>query len=130
MRYEYDGVTYERSYFVSYPDKCIVMKFSASEKGKLSFVLRPTVPYKQDFAKEPDDGAKKTGEVVSYVNDNVGVVELSGNMACYDIDFLGLYKVFTDGNVAADTIDHAYVDTAEGEGLDLVAEILLDGVRA
>ncbi|WP_289466311.1 glycoside hydrolase N-terminal domain-containing protein, partial [Klebsiella pneumoniae] len=54
VKYEFDGVTYERSYFVSYPDKCIVIKLSASQKGKLSFILRPTVPYKQDFAKAPD----------------------------------------------------------------------------
>lgn len=118
VKYDYNGVTYERSYFVSYPDKCIVIKLSANKESALSFTLRPTVPYKQDFAKEPEDGAKKTGEVKSFVKDNIGTVELSGNMSCYDIDFMGLYKVYTDGNVTADTVKHTYVDTAENEHTD------------
>ncbi len=118
VKYDYEGVTYQRSYFVSYPDKCIVIKLSASEKGKLSFVLRPTVPYKQDFAKEESDGAKKTGEVSSFVENGVGVVELSGNMSCYDIDFLGIYKVFTNGKVMSEVVDHTYIDTAEIEHTD------------
>lgn len=129
VRYEYGGVTYERSCFVSYPDKCIVIKLS-SEKGALSFTLRPTVPYKQDFAKEPDDGAKKTGEVVSFVKDNVGVVELSGNMACYDIDFLGIYKVYTDGKVSAGTAEHTYTDTAELEHTDTNGVIKVDNAES
>ena len=118
VKYDFEGVTYERSYFVSYPDKCIVIKLSANKESALSFTLRPTVPYKQDFAKEPEDGAKKTGEVKSFLKDNVGTVELSGNMSCYDIDFMGLYKVYTDGNVTADTVKHTYVDTAENEHTD------------
>ena len=118
VKYDFGGVTYERRYFVSYPDKCIVIRLSASEKGKLSFILRPTVPFKQDFAKVPEDGARKTGEVKSFVKDNIGTVELSGNMACYDIDFLGIYKVYTDGNIYADTVKHSYTDTAEIEKVD------------
>ncbi len=118
VKYIYNGVTYTRSYFVSYPDKCIVIRLCASEKGKLSFVLRPTVPYKQDFAKEPGDGAIKTGEVISFVKDGVGVVELSGSMSCYDIDFLGIYKVFTDGKVLSETVEHRYIDTSETERTD------------
>lgn len=129
VKYEFEGVTYERSYFVSYPDKCIVIKLSASQEGKLSFVLRPTVPYKQDFAKEEGDGAKKTGEVVSFVKNGVGVVELSGNMSCYDIDFLGIYKVYTDGKVAADTVEHTYVDTADIEHTDTNGVIKVGGAK-
>lgn len=114
VEYDYNGVAFKRSYFVSYPDKCIVIKLCASKKGALSFTLRPTVPYIQDFAKFPEDGAKKTGEVISYVKDGVGTVELFGNMSCYDIDFLGIYKVYTDdGNVLAKECDYTYVDTAD-----------------
>lgn len=118
VKYDYDGVTYERSYFVSYPDKCIVIKLSASRKGALSFTLRPTVPYKQSFAKEEGDGAVKTGEVKSYVQNDVGIIELCGNMSCHDIDFMGLYKVHTDGKVTCDTVEHRYLDTAELEHTD------------
>ena len=118
VKYDYNGVTYERSYFVSYPDKCIVIKLTASKKGSLSFTLRPTVPYKQSFAKQEGDGAVKTGEVNSYVENNVGIIELTGNMSCHDIDFMGLYKVYSDGNIYADLAEHKYLDTAEIEHTD------------
>lgn len=127
VKYEFDGIAYERSYFVSYPDKCIVIKLSVDKKEALSFTLRPTVPYKQDFAKEPEDGAKKTGEVISFVKEGIGTVELSGNMSCYDIDFLGIYKVYTDGNVTADTVKHTYVDTAEIQHTDTNGVISVEG---
>ena len=45
VRYDYGGVTYSREYFTSYPDKVMAIKLSASESGKLSFTLRPTIPY-------------------------------------------------------------------------------------
>ena len=127
VHYDFEGVTYKREYFVSYPDKCIVIKLSASKEGSLSFTLRPTVPYKQDFAKKVDDGAKKTGEVISFVEDNIGTVELSGNMACYDIDFLGIYKVFTDGKTSEDFVEHTYLDTAEIEHTDKNGVIKVSG---
>lgn len=130
VRYEYEGVTYERSYFVSYPDKCIVIRLSASKKGALSFTLRPTVPYKQDFTKVPDDGAKKTGEVISFTKDNIGTLELSGNMSCYDIDFLGIYKVFTDGTVHSGTTEHIYTDTACLEHTDTNGIITVENAES
>lgn len=39
-QYTIDGVNYEREYFVSYPQKAIIVRLKASEKGKLSFNLR------------------------------------------------------------------------------------------
>ncbi|MBQ7400377.1 MAG: glycoside hydrolase N-terminal domain-containing protein [Clostridia bacterium] len=113
VKYDYNGVTYERNCFVSYPDKCIVIKLSASEKGAVSFTLRPTVPYKQDFAAVPEDGASKTGEVVSSVENGIGKVELFGKMGIYDTDFLGIYKVFAEnGSVTCGKVDYTYTDSA------------------
>ncbi|MDQ2075423.1 glycoside hydrolase family 95 protein [Marinimicrobium sp. ABcell2] len=37
VSFDVDGVTYRRDYFASYPDGVIVMRVSASEKGKISF---------------------------------------------------------------------------------------------
>lgn len=113
VKYDYNGVSYKREYFVSYPDKCIVIKLSALEKGKVNFTLRPTVPYKQDFAVVPEDKAFKTGTVISSVENNVGKVELFGKMGIYDTDFLGIYKVYTEnGSVKSDEVDYTYTDSA------------------
>ncbi|MFT3753261.1 MAG: glycoside hydrolase family 95 protein [Paludibacter sp.] len=40
VSYEAGGVKYKREYFVSYPDKVMVIKLSASRKGALAFRLK------------------------------------------------------------------------------------------
>lgn len=40
VSYVYDGVTYKRSYFISYPDQVMVVHLKASAPGKLSFGLQ------------------------------------------------------------------------------------------
>jgi alpha-L-fucosidase 2 len=40
VKYDADGVTYTREYFVSNPDKIMVVKLSASKKGTLNFSMK------------------------------------------------------------------------------------------
>ena len=112
VAYDYDGVTYTREVFTSYPDKALVIRMDASVSGKLNFVLRPTIPWKQEYAAEEGDGASKDGQVVSYMDGKDGIVELSGKMGYYDIDFLGIYRVVTDGGtVSATACTNEYGET-------------------
>ena len=37
VKYEIDGVQYTREYFVSYPDKALIIKLTSSKKGALNF---------------------------------------------------------------------------------------------
>ena len=112
VSYSYNGVTYTRECFTSYPDKALVIRLDASSDGALSFVLRPTIPWKQKYAKWEGDGASKEGTVRSYLDGNTGVVELSGKMGYFDIDFMGLYRVVTkDGTVNATTCINEYGET-------------------
>ena len=115
VSYVYDGVTYEREYFTSYEDYCMVIKLTASENGKLSFTLRPTIPYLQDFAYDNNDPTRnklmdvtKHGRVTSAVTADGAVINMSGNMGQYDVDFEAQYRVFTDGNVLAGTFTNVY----------------------
>ncbi|MDR2136305.1 MAG: glycoside hydrolase family 95 protein [Treponema sp.] len=39
VSYEHEGVRYDREYFVSAPDNCIVMRFTADRPGRVSFTL-------------------------------------------------------------------------------------------
>ena len=103
VKYNHNGVTYSREYFTSYPDKALVIRLDASENGALDFVLRPTVPYEQEYMTNPGDKGGKTGTVTSYVYEGVGNIVLSGTMEYFGIDFVGLYKVYTDGTLAATT---------------------------
>ena len=108
--YDYQGATYSREYFVSYPDKALVIRLDA-ENGPLSFTLRPTIPFEQSYMDTPGDGLSKTGTVTSSVENGVGCIELSGTLGYYDVDFVGYYRVYTNGGtIAADTVDNRYVD--------------------
>ena len=111
VKYNYNGVTYSREYFTSYPDKALVIKLDASEAGALDFVLRPTVPYEQEYMNTPGDGGGKTGTVTSYVSDGVGNIALTGALEYFGIDFVGLYKVYTDGALSATTCTNKDGDT-------------------
>lgn len=131
VQYKYGGVTYTREYFVSYPDKAIVIKLDADTSGALSFTLRPTIPYEQSYAAFKGDGVTKTGTVTSTVKNGVGEIELSGNMGYYGIDFLGIYKVYTDGGtVAASTAQHSYKDTDGATKTDTDGTIVVNGAKS
>ena len=113
--YVYDGVKYSREYLTSYEDYCMVIKLTADKAGKLSFTLRPTIPYLQDFAYHQGNPANtayyevtKHGNVTSKVDENGAVVNLSGHMGQFGIDFEAEYRVFTDGDVEAGTWTHTY----------------------
>lgn len=49
VKYEHNGVNYEREYFASYPDKVIAMKVKADKAGALSFTVRPVIPFLTPF---------------------------------------------------------------------------------
>ena len=112
VTYDYEGVTYTREVFTSYPDKVLVIRLDASKAGALNFTLRPTVPWQQEYAAFEGDGASKTGTVVSSVENGVGQITLSGKMGYYDVDFAGLYRVVTDGGeVTATSCVNQYGNT-------------------
>jgi hypothetical protein len=131
VEYTYDDVTYTREYFTSYPDKALVIRLDADCEGALSFILRPTIPYEQDYMTTPGDRISKHGTVTSSVEKGVGYIELSGKMGYYDIDFLGLYKVYIDGGeMYADTTEHSYKDTAGITHKDEDGTIVVEGATS
>jgi alpha-L-fucosidase 2 len=102
VNYEQDGVTYSREYLTSYPDKVMVVRLNASEAGKLSFTLRPTIPFLGDG---------KTGSVSAKGD----TVTLSGVMTYYDIEFEGQFKVIPQGGkmkASKDTVTVSDADSA------------------
>ena len=132
VEYTYGGVKYTREYFTSYPDKALVIRLDASTAGALSFTLRPTVPYEQSYMAVEGDGYGKSGTVTSSVTDNgVGYIELSGKLEYYDVDFLGIYKVYTSGGtVTASTTAHTYKDADGTEITDTDGTIVVNGANS
>ena len=79
----------------------------------------------------PGDGLSKHGTVISSVKDGVGTIELSGKMGYYDIDFLGLYKVYVNGgSIEAATTKHTYKDTAGVYHTDTDGTIEVNGATS
>ncbi len=131
VEYTYEGVKYTREYFTSYPDKVLVIRLDADTQGALNFTLRPTVPYEQEYMTTPGDRISKYGTVTSKVEDGVGKIELTGKMGYYDIDFMGLYKVYTEGGtVQASTTQHTYKDTAGVSHTDTDGTIVVENATS
>lgn len=94
VQYDYNGVTYNREYFTSYPDKVMVMRFTASEDAKVSFTLRPEIPWLQEYPMNSTEyPMAKTGTVTAEGD----TITLKGNMEYYNINFEGRYKVIPEG---------------------------------
>jgi len=139
--YTFGGVDYSREYFISYPDNALVIKLDASETGALDFTLRPTIPWEQSYSyKDAEDIAAgnttrrksaKTGTVISSVEDGVGCIEMAGLMTYYDIDFVGLYRVYTEGGtVTASTTTHTWTDRDGTVYNDQDGTIVVDGATS
>lgn len=94
LRYTYEGVEYTREYFMSYPDKVLAVKISASEKGKISFTLRPEIPFVghvfTEYEGKPfNDQAERRGtlhaDTVMNCDRREGVVTLDGFMEWFGV---------------------------------------------
>ncbi|CAA6677623.1 MULTISPECIES: glycosyl hydrolase family 95 catalytic domain-containing protein [unclassified Lentimonas] len=120
VQYEHGGVSYSREYFTSYPDKVMVVRLKASEPGKLSFTLRPTIPF---------IGDGKTGSVSAEGD----TVTLSGVMTYYDIKFEGQFKVIPQGGtveaskatVTVSDADSAVIVIAVGTNYEVDPKVFL-----
>lgn len=99
VQYTADGVQYKRTYFASYPDKVLVMRFTADRKNAVSFTLMPEIPYCADYCVHPEDGMGKHGEIT--VTDDC--VILSGMMEYYGVRFCGLYRICSFGGEVTPT---------------------------
>lgn len=129
VTYECGGVRYEREFFTSYPDRVLAMRFSASAPGCVSFTLRPEIPYVRDYGVTPGDGHGKSGNIT--VKDNT--VFLTGQMAYYQINFEGQYRVLHQGGTLTQTpagicitgADSAVVLMAVGTNYHMTPEVFL-----
>ena len=89
VSYEYAGTSYEREYFLSYPDNVLAMCFTASKSGKLSFVIAPMISFCGDHCIVEGDGCGRTGEVFSSHTDIV----MRGVSNYYGIKYEGRLRV-------------------------------------
>ena len=124
--YDEGGVTYRRDIFASYPDRVLVVRHEASEKGRISFTLRPVIP----FLKESEAGYSKRGEV--HVEGDTAV--MTGEMTYYGIKFEGRFRILheggalteTDGGLRLENADSAVIVAAIGTNYRLESRVFTE----
>ena len=90
VNYQYEGVNYTREYFANYPSNVIVVKLKADQPGKISFTLRPVLPYLHEYN---DEGTGRTGKV-SAQND---LITLTGDIQFFRLPYEAQIKVIPSG---------------------------------
>lgn len=89
VSYTHEGIDYTREYFISYPDNVLVVKLSANKKGKISFALKPEIPYLRDATQ------KNTRTGLMKVEDQL--ITMSGFIDHFSVNYEGQIKVINDG---------------------------------
>jgi len=129
VRYQYKGVTYNRTYFASYPDNVTVMKLDASKSGKLNFTLRPEATYIRDYCTEPGDGWAKTGTVTA--SGDTAIV--AGTLKAFNVNYEAQFKVIptggtmtanADGTITVENADSAVILLTVDTNYELKPETL------
>ncbi len=124
--YDYSGVHYVHEAFASYPDKVLVVRIAASEKGSLSLTVRPEVP----FIRNTGDGYGKNGSVEAHD----GTITIKGEMEFYAVRFEGQFRVIpfggemttADGRVHVKNADSAVIIAAVGTNYRLESRVFTE----
>lgn len=121
VSYTYDGVSYSREYFANYPSNVIVVNIKADKPGKVSFCLRPVLPYLREFNEE---GTGRSGKV--HASDD-GLITMGGEIQYYRMPYEAQIKVLPHGGTMSAMNDAAgghgmiYVDGADSVSLLIMA---------
>ena len=95
VEYKVGGVRFVREAFASYPDRVLVVRLEASEKGALSFDLAPEIPFMRPFGKGGAAGDGRAGRVAVRGK----CIDVVQHLQFYNVKFYGLMSVDTDGKV-------------------------------
>ena len=120
VTYDYQGTTYSREYFTSYPDAVAAVKLNASKKGCLSFTLRAEIPFLTPFGKDPLGDDNPMGKIGT-VKAEGDTITLSGEMEHYAILYEGQIRVITEGGSVKVNGNQIIVESADSAILLLAA---------
>ena len=91
VSYRYDGIQYIREYFANYPDNVIVVRLKSDKPGKVSFLLRPVLPYLREFDAEENG---RSGKI--HASDD-GLITMSGEVQYYALQYEAQIKAILHG---------------------------------
>lgn len=109
VSYIADGITYQREYLTSYPDKVLAIHLTASQPAAISGTLSVQLRYVRPFADNPGDGKGKTG-AVTYQD---GRIRFSGEMQFYQLKYAGELAIKLIGGELKTTDEGIVVSNAD-----------------
>lgn len=86
VNYKHEEIEYDREYFASYPANIIAVKLKASQPGKVSFTLRPVLPYLHSFN---DEQTGRSGQAHAEKD----LITLKGEIQYFHLPYEGQIKV-------------------------------------
>ena len=111
VNYEYNGVTYSREYFASYPKEVLVLRYTADKANALNFTVDPVMMH-------PGEAVVKDGEitVVGKLKDSEPYA--AGGKAEWnqesDLEYCTKIKVIADNGTVTDGYNSVSVEGATG----------------
>ncbi|MDF7800667.1 glycoside hydrolase family 95 protein [Pontiellaceae bacterium B1224] len=129
VSYQYEGVEYQQVSFASYPDNVLVVQLSADQPGKVSFTVRPEIPY----LREASEKYARSGTVVALDD----LITLSGTIPFFSVNYEAQIKVLNSGgslSAGADTITVSNADSvvlliAVGTNYELSSRIFSESIK-
>ena len=116
LSYQYNGTTYNREYFASYPHRVVVMKI-ASDLGKTSFIFNPTIPHKVPTENIPEHekiNYGKTSDTTATTDVNI---QIEGYHLQNGLRFAASFRIVLTGG-SSKKIQIGGVDAIEVENAD------------
>ena len=105
VKYDYLGMHHQRTYFASYPQRVMVMKFE-STGNDLSFIFNPTIPHRYPSSAVADGERHNYGKIGTVTADSQGSLKLSGHLLQNGLKFYAHFKLVpTDGQMSVVNID-------------------------
>ncbi len=111
VQYEYEGVTYKREYFASYPGEVLVFRYTADTPGALHFTVNPVSAH-------PGSIQVKDGEISIVGNLKDSEPYTGGGQASYrqpsDLEYCTKVKVIPDDGKIIDHYGKVAIEGATG----------------
>ena len=111
VQYEYDGVTYNREYFASYPKEAMVFRYTADQAGALNFAVKPV-------SMHPGTVTVNDGEITIIGKLKDSEPYNSGGNAAWnqesDLEYCTKIKVIADDGTVIDGYNNVSISGATG----------------
>ena len=96
VKYDLDGVHYEREYFASHPDRTLGIRLTSNKPESLNFNVDLQVPFICEFGDE--NGFGRTGETFASGN----ILATMSHLEYYNVYLSSQLRVLTNGTVTDD----------------------------